>query len=216
MGFEQLASLKEQLARQAEVDRLAKPVKTGRPVAPKKSNPVVGSKKANPDVASRKSNPVDPVVLSIAKLQRRFPKTFPKGPAPKVPLKVGIYKDLLEQAGALDLSETALRDAIKTWCQGSRYWACMVEDAMRVDLEGRDAGRVLPAEAARARWLAAKRHKMKGAAPVKTRQANTRQANTGQVDTSQVDTNQVDTSQVDTSQVDTSQASTSQVDTGQS
>src|SRR5260370_31720293 len=105
MGFEQLAILKDQLAKQAEDNRLAKQVKSGS-AAP-----------------TKKSTPVDPVVLSIAKLQKRFPKTFPRNPAPKVPLKVGIYKDLLEQAEELGLSATVLRDAIKTWCRGGRYWA---------------------------------------------------------------------------------------------
>jgi ProP effector len=104
------------------------------------------------------------VVLSIGKLQKRFPKAFPKNPAPKVPLKVGIFKDLLEHSEELGLNEAALRDAIKVWCWGSRYWACVAENAMRVDLNGQDAGQVLPAEAARARGLQAKRQKTKNAA----------------------------------------------------
>src|SRR5258708_7755794 len=102
MGFEQLAALKDQLAKQAENNRLARQVKAGSAAI------------------TRKSKPVDPVLLSIAKLQKRYPRTFPKSPAPKVPLKVGIYRDLLEHREELGLSEAALRDAIKTWCRGSR------------------------------------------------------------------------------------------------
>jgi ProP effector len=163
MGFEQLAALKDQLAKQAEEKRVAKKAKQAKPgraaPAPAQARPTP----ARPAPA-QKSKPVDPVVLSIGKLQKRFPKAFPKNPAPKVPLKVGIFKDLLEHAEGLGLSEAALRDAIKVWCWGSRYWACVVENAMRVDLNGHDAGQVLPAEAARARGLQAKRQKTKNAA----------------------------------------------------
>jgi ProP effector len=160
MGFEQLATLKTQLAKQADDDRLAEPVKAGRAAA---TSTITAP-------TAKQSTPVGPVVRSIAKLQKRFPTAFPRNPAPKVPLKVGIYQDLLEQAQELGLSETALRDAIKTWCRGSRYWACLVEDAVRVDLGGRAAGRVSPAQASRARWLAAQRARTIGAAQVSTSQ----------------------------------------------
>ena len=53
----------------------------------------------------------------------------------------------------LALSEAELRDAIKTWCRGARYWACLKEGAVRVDLTGAEAGHVLPAEASRAKAL---------------------------------------------------------------
>jgi ProP effector len=203
MGFEQLAALKEQLAKQAEEKRAARHVKHARPARPAK--PAEAAKQAavakhanggrNASDAARtapeqkaaahrssahkssaqkspaqKSKPVDPVVLSIGKLQKRFPKAFPKNPAPKVPLKVGIFKDLLEHSEELGLNEAALRDAIKVWCWGSRYWACVTENAMRVDLNGQDAGQVLPAEAARARGLQAKRQKARNAAQNATAQ----------------------------------------------
>lgn len=142
-------------AKQAEAPKQAKP---GR-AAPTAARHAQAQK-----APAQKSKPVDPVVLSIGKLQKRFPKAFPKNPAPKVPLKVGIFKDLLLHAEELGLNEAALRDAIKVWCWGSRYWACVVDNAMRVDLNGEDAGQVLPAEAARARGLQAKRQKTKNAA----------------------------------------------------
>ena len=192
MGFEQLAALKEQLAKQAEEKRAARHAKHARPARPAKpaeaAKQATVAKHANggrtaPDAAraapvqkasaqkastqrppAQKSKPVDPVVLSIGKLQKRFPKAFPKNPAPKVPLKVGIFKDLLEHSEELGLNEAALRDAIKVWCWGSRYWACVTENAMRLDLNGQDAGQVLPAEAARARGLQAKRQKARNAA----------------------------------------------------
>jgi ProP effector len=213
MGFEQLAALKEQLAKQAAEKRAARQAKHARPPKPaSESGQAAQSRQPKPATASaqaaqsrqpkpatasaqaaqssqpkqardarqakagrpaavpnrgapaQKSKPVDPVVLSIGKLQKRFPKAFPKNPAPKVPLKVGIFKDLLVHAEELGLSEAALRDAIKVWCWGSRYWACVVDNAMRIDLNGDDAGQVLPAEAARARGLQARRQKSKSAA----------------------------------------------------
>ncbi|MCY0855066.1 ProQ/FINO family protein [Cupriavidus sp. D39] len=35
------------------------------------------------------------------KLQQRFPKTFPKNPAPKVSLKIGLFEDLILHAREL-------------------------------------------------------------------------------------------------------------------
>ncbi|WP_144114072.1 ProQ/FinO family protein [Paraburkholderia sp. BCC1886] len=103
------------------------------------------------------AKPVDPVVKSIGRLQKRFPVAFPKNPAPKLPLKVGIFEDLVVHAKELSLSEAELRDAIKTWCRGSRYWKCLVEGAARVDLTGTEAGTVTAQEAAGAQRLQAHR-----------------------------------------------------------
>jgi ProP effector len=139
MGFEQLAALKDQLAKQAEPKPEAKTSRVRRATA------------------ANKSKPVDPVVLVIAKIQKRFPHAFPRNPTPKVPLKVGIFEDLLKHAQELALSESELRDAIRTWCRGSRYWTCLVEGAVRVDLAGGEAGRVSPADASRALKLKADR-----------------------------------------------------------
>jgi ProP effector len=97
------------------------------------------------------------VVKSIGRLQKRFPNAFPKNPAPKLPLKVGIFEDLVVHAKELSLSEAELRDAIKTWCRGSRYWKCLVEGAARVDLTGAEAGKVTAQEAAGAQRLQAHR-----------------------------------------------------------
>ncbi|MGU7782622.1 ProQ/FinO family protein [Burkholderia sp. PU8-34] len=139
MGFEQLATLRDQLASNAERERATKTRRKR------------GASQRIP------SNPPDPVVLTIAKLQKRFPQTFPRNPAPKVPVKVGILEDLIHRAQELRLSEAELRDAMKTWCRGHRYWTCLVDGAVRVDLTGSEAGRVSPADAARARMLTARR-----------------------------------------------------------
>jgi len=90
-------------------------------------------------------------VHAIGKLQKRFPVAFPKKPEPKLPLKVGILADLLPHAEQLGLSEAEIREAIATWCRGSRYWSCLTEGAARVDLNGEPAGQVNARDVAFAR-----------------------------------------------------------------
>ena len=143
MGFEQLAALKEQLAKampQAKTRR-AVPKAWARPAKP----------------VNEPAKPGDPVQQGIVKPQKRFPQTFPKSPAPKVPLKIGIFEDLVRHVQELGLTESVLRDAIRTWCRGTRYWTCLVEGAARVDLTGQAAGHVAPADANRAQQLRAHR-----------------------------------------------------------
>jgi ProP effector len=204
MGFEQLAALKEQLAKRAktpppktsETSKPNKPSRQHRPAAgegardaqpsqakgaqSKDGQAKDGQAKGGQKPAQAKSGqarpaqhakparakaprpapaparpvdtkPTDPVVLTIRKLQNRFPQAFPKKPAPKVPLKVGIFKDLVAQAEDLALTEAELRDAIKIWCRGSRYWSCLVEAVPRVDLGGAAVGAVSAEDAVRAR-----------------------------------------------------------------
>lgn len=149
MGFEQLAALKATLTEQAKQAQRA-----ARPKAPRQ--------RASAPTAAP---PVDPVVRNIGKLQQRFPLAFPKNPAPKVPLKIGIFADL--QAQALEHSEAELRDALRTWCRGARYWACLTEGAQRVDLAGEAAGHVTAAEASRGRQMRAGRPKSEAAHPAR-------------------------------------------------
>ncbi|MFL9964210.1 ProQ/FinO family protein [Paraburkholderia sediminicola] len=176
MGFEQLAELKKQLA--AARAEAAPAAKSGaRPASKSASKPASkagsrpGAKPARNNAAPRRdepaaaaqgrpapdARPVDPVVKSIGRLQKRFPIAFPKNPAPKLPLKIGIFEDLVAHAKELSLSEAELRDAIKTWCRGSRYWKCLVEGAARVDVTGAEAGKVTAQEAAGAQRLQAHR-----------------------------------------------------------
>jgi ProP effector len=168
MGFEQLAELKKQLAAaRAEAAPAAKPVaKPGakparKPSPPRRAAPAHKHQAdARPAAEARPAadaRPVDPVVKSIGRLQKRFPNVFPKNPAPKLPLKVGIFEDLVVHAKELSLSEAELRDAIKTWCRGSRYWKSLVEGAARVDLTGGEVGKVTAQEAAGAQRLQAHR-----------------------------------------------------------
>lgn len=126
MGFKQLAPLKEALAKQAAAKKEAQKRDTDK---------------------STNTSPVDPVVRHIGLLQKHFPLAFPKKPASKVPLKIGIHKDLLQHAEKLGLSETEIRAALKKWCKGKRYMECMVAGAVRVDLQGHEAGFVSKEEA---------------------------------------------------------------------
>lgn len=116
-----------------------------------------GKNTARPQRAARPPRParpdVDPVVLTISRLQREFPVAFPKKPAAKVPLKLGIHQELLLQSETLGLPNEDITLAIKTWCRGSRYWACLVEGVARIDLNGEANGTVTAIEAQRARQL---------------------------------------------------------------
>jgi len=192
MGFEQLAKLRDELAKKANAERKqkqaekqtdrhaadnqaapagardakakdaktrdtrdAKPAhKQSRPARPagRPEGKSAGGKPAHERAAAKQNpNPVDPVVHTIGKLQKRFPLAFPKNPAPKLALKIGILEDLLAQAGELKLTEQEIRDAVSTWCRGSRYWASLTEGAPRVDLNGAATGTVTAADSAFAR-----------------------------------------------------------------
>ena len=131
MGFEQLVELKKQLKQAAKQQAEAEQRR------PRNTNP-----------SSARQKTVDPVVYAIGRLQKRFPSVFPKSPAPKVPLKIGILEDVLAQAKQLGLSEAEIRDAVSTWCRGSRYWACLTEGATRMDLMGAAAGHVTARDSA--------------------------------------------------------------------
>ena len=162
MGFEQLAALKAQLTKEAKLKKqqeraadtpapAAKPAGKGAPKTDRPARPARPARAGAPVRTGEKTPPVDPVVRVIGTLQKRFPAAFPKNPAPKVPLKVGILADLLAQAAELQLSEAQIRDAVSTWCRGSRYWACLTDGAARVDLSGAPAGTVTARDAAFAR-----------------------------------------------------------------
>lgn len=144
MGFEQLASLRDELAQQAAAEKLKK-----------------RQTKEETGTAAKKAAKVDPVVLIIGQLQKKFPLAFPKNPAPKVPLKIGIHKDIFEQSDQLGIDKNDLRAAIKTWCWGKRYWDCLVENAARLDLDGNAAGQVTKIDAEQAKKLKEGRRRTK-------------------------------------------------------
>lgn len=137
MGLEQLAELKKQLAEEKKSKQPTKQAKT------------------------KNTNPVDPVVLIIGKLQRLYPKAFPKNPAPKVPLKIGILDDLQLRSEEIGISKEDLQLAIKTWCKSSRYWQACKEGADRIGLDGKPAGVVEATGAAHAKGMVRKQAKAK-------------------------------------------------------
>ncbi|WP_374729484.1 ProQ/FinO family protein [Caballeronia calidae] len=78
----------------------------------------------------------DAAARAVNTLQRHFPHAFPHSPASKVPLKVGVLKDVLARAASLGLNERDARNGVKLWCGGQRYWSCLVEGNVRVDPTG--------------------------------------------------------------------------------
>lgn len=139
MGFEQLAELRDRLrAEKGQVNAdSAKP--------PKRKSP-----------PQAKPREMDPAVAAIWPLQKHFPLAFPVNPAPKVPLKEGIFKDAEQHLELLGLTREQLKLGISTWCRGARYWASMVENAPRLDLNGQAAGTVTAAQALHAKQQAAR------------------------------------------------------------
>ena len=139
MGFEQLAELRDRL--RAEKGQ----VKADSAKPPKRKSP-----------PQAKPREMDPAVAAIWPLQKHFPLAFPVNPAPKVPLKEGIFKDAEQHLELLGLTREQLKLGISTWCRGTRYWASMVENAPRLDLNGQAAGTVTAAQALHAKQQAAR------------------------------------------------------------
>lgn len=139
MGFEQLAGLRDRLRAENE------PVKTDTPIHPKR----MPSPKAKPRV-------LDPAVEVIRSLQKNFPLAFPVNPAPKVPLKEGILKDAEQHLELLGITLEQLKLGVATWCKGARYWASMVENAPRLDLDGQSVGTVSASQALHAKQQASR------------------------------------------------------------
>ena len=137
MGFEQLAERRDRL--RAEKQHV-KPESTEQG----KREPALQTKPREQD----------PALAAIRRLQKRFPLAFPVNPAPKVPLKEGILKDAEQHLKLLGISGEQLKVGIATWCRGSRYWASMVENAPRLDLNGQAVGTVTASQALHAKHQA--------------------------------------------------------------
>ncbi|MBC9251558.1 ProQ activator of osmoprotectant transporter prop [Pseudomonas alcaligenes] len=137
MGFEQLAELRDRL--RAEKEQVA-------PESTKQRK-----RKPAPQTKPREQ---DPAVEAIWRLQKHFPLAFPVNPAPKVPLKEGILKDAEQHLELLGISSEQLKLGIAAWCQGSRYWSSMTENAPRLDLSGQAVGAVTAAQALHAKQQA--------------------------------------------------------------
>lgn len=140
MGFEKLAELRDRL--QAE----AKQTTADTVIHPKR--------KSSPEEKPRVQ---DPAVEAIWRLQKHFPLAFPVSPVPKVPLKEGIIKDAEQHLELLGITQEQLKLAISTWCQGARYWASMLVNAPRLDLNGQAVGAVTTSQAMHAKRQARQR-----------------------------------------------------------
>ncbi|MGY8820870.1 MAG: ProQ/FinO family protein [Pseudomonadales bacterium] len=137
MGFEQLAELRDRLR------------------AEKQQEKTESTEQRKQEAALQtKPREQDPAVAAIRRLQKRFPLAFPVNPAPKVPLKEGILKDAEQHLKLLGISSEQLKLGIATWCRGSRYWASMVENAPRLDLNGQAVGTVTATQALHAKQQA--------------------------------------------------------------
>jgi ProP effector len=138
MGFEQLAELRDRLRAEKQ---------------PAKTESATPKRKSSPQAKPREQ---DPAVEAIWPLQKHFPLAFPVSPAPKVPLKEGIFKDAEQHLELLGITREQLKLGISTWCRGARYWASMVENAPRLDLSGQAAGIVTAAQAIHAKQQASR------------------------------------------------------------
>jgi ProP effector len=162
MGFEQLAELRDRLRAEK--------------VQVKPENTKLPKRKPSPQVKLREQ---DPAVEAIWLLQKHFPLAFPVSPAPKVPLKEGILKDAEQHLELLEVTSEQLKQGIATWCRGSRYWACMTENALRLDLSGQAVGMVTTAQALYAKRQAmrlrgqARRNQTKPKAPIEDKAVET-------------------------------------------
>ncbi|SFX31002.1 ProQ/FINO family protein [Marinospirillum alkaliphilum] len=95
---------------------------------------------------------VDPAIDDLSPQQRleRWIKTYPKAfmPGQPQPLKIGIHEDLLAADGG-DMKK--VRRALAGYVKVPRYLRCLKAGAVRLDLQGRNAGFVNAEEAEYAR-----------------------------------------------------------------
>jgi hypothetical protein len=81
-------------------------------------------------------------------LTERFPNCFKPFGQPKLPLKIGIDKDII--AAAPDLSGHNIRGTLGIYTRTPGYHKVLVEGAARIDLNGNPAGTVTEKEAQQA------------------------------------------------------------------
>jgi ProP effector len=75
-----------------------------------------------------------------------FPECFKPKRVPKLPLKIGIRRDIALLCP--ELAWNHLQWALADYTSGPRYWSALVEGATRVDLFGEPAGTVSAEHAA--------------------------------------------------------------------
>ncbi|WP_017445986.1 RNA chaperone ProQ [Gayadomonas joobiniege] len=102
---------------------------------------------AHMDTNTERSASAEPEKLTknediIAYLAKEYPNCFSlKGPAK--PLKIGIFKDMVARLDdQAPVSRTGLRAALRRYTSSWRYLQSIKTDAIRVDLEGNEAGKI--------------------------------------------------------------------------
>lgn len=81
-------------------------------------------------------------------LIRKHPKCFMLFGQPKLPLKIGIYDDIMAlYGGGYQNFRFELSAALSDYCNGGTYLRALVVGAVRVDLDGNPAGEVSEAAA---------------------------------------------------------------------
>jgi RNA chaperone ProQ/FINO-like protein len=88
-------------------------------------------------------------------LAERFPACFKGCGEPRLPLKVGIHRDIWNTAPSL--SHTDIRGALKDYVSDAAYYQVLAEGAVRVDLNGNPAGVVTEQQAKWSAMRAARR-----------------------------------------------------------
>jgi ProP effector len=83
-------------------------------------------------------------------LLRRFPNAFMPFKAPKIPLKLGIRKDIRLAEPTIGWNQLQL--ALEDYCNGRTYLRALVPGAPRIDLLGDVVGVVTAEEARRAAY----------------------------------------------------------------
>ena len=71
--------------------------------------------------------------------QEQFPVAFPKKPAPKVPLKIGIgqpYDMLFLASYSVGATQSDIQNALHLWCRGRRYWQSFKVNKYRYSVLG--------------------------------------------------------------------------------
>lgn len=101
-------------------------------------------------MASSKSA-YDTAMKTRAILVERFPACFMGEKQSKLPLKIGIYEDVLAAAPELDSKHIKL--ALRDYCNGLSYLTSTIAGCPRVDLAGAMAGEVSEASARMAEHL---------------------------------------------------------------
>ncbi len=80
----------------------------------------------------------------------QFPNCFSAKGQPKKPLKIRIDRDLFEYGRVAypELSRKLIAAFLRDYTGGLNYHRCMLQDAVRVDLQGEPAGKVALVDAA--------------------------------------------------------------------